>query len=337
MPKKCRLLTTFFFFALLPVGAIADEVVLLNGDRITGDITRLEDGRLTIKTPYAGNVAIQWEDVATLSTEQPVSVVIDESRVRARILADETGAAMLEAGDWMDSRSIALSRIGAMTREPEPPVRVTGRINIGASASSGNTDTERLHANTEVVARSVKNRFTIGGAINRAKDGEVETESNARGYMKYDHFISKRWYAYTNADFERDKFKDIRMRTTIGVGSGYQFYESRRTNLSVEAGVTYVNTDFDVQQDENYPAGRVATNFDHFLFGSGAQLFHRHEVFAGLEDSDQLFVRTQTGVRFPIVARLNATVQYNVDWEKEPAPGRSSTDRMWMMTVGYSW
>lgn len=337
MPGKCKLLTPFVLATLLPLLAIADEVVLLNGDRITGEITLLDGGQLTIRTPYAGNVVINWDDVATLSTDEPVSVVIDESRIRTRILADETGAAKLEASDWMDSRPIDLSRIGKMTREPEPPVRVSGRLNIGASSSSGNTETERVHANTEIVARSVKNRFTIGGAVNRAKDGAVETESNSRGYMKYDHFISKRWYAYTNADFERDKFKDIRMRTTIGVGSGYQFYESRRTNLSVEAGVTYVNTDFDVQQDENYPAGRVATNFDHFLFGSGAQLFHRHEVFAGLEDSDQLFVRTQTGVRFPIVARLNATVQYNVDWEKEPAPGRNSTDRMWMMTVGYAW
>jgi putative salt-induced outer membrane protein YdiY len=338
MSKKASSILILAIAGAFPVAVVADEVILKNGDRITGEVIKLEAGRLTIRTPYAGNVNIKWEDANTLSTDEPVSVRVDgESRIQARIRAAEPGTATLEVGDWLASEPIALSRFGAMTRKPEPPVRLTGRINVGASSASGNTNTERLHANTEVVARSVKNRFTIGGVVNRAKDGGVETESNSRGYMKYDHFINTKWYAYSNADFERDKFKDIRMRTTIGAGTGYQFLETPRTNFSVEAGATYVNTDFELQEDENYPAARWASNFDHFLFGSPAQFFHRHEVIYDLEDNDQLFVRTQTGVRFPIVARLNATAQYNMDWEDNPAPGRTSTDRMWMLTLGYSW
>lgn len=338
MSRKPNSILILGVAGMFTAAAVADEVILKNGDRITGEVIKLEAGRLTIKTPYADDVSIRWEDVDTLSTDEPVSVRVDsQSRVQARIRAAEPGTARLEVGDWLDSQPIALSKIGAMSRQPEPPVRVTGRINVGASAASGNTNTERVHANAEIVARSVKNRFTIGGIVNRAKDGDIETESNSRGYMKYDHFISRKWYAYSNADFERDKFKDIRMRTTVGVGSGYQFLETPRTTLSVEAGATYVNTDFELQEDESYPAARWASNFDHFLFGSPAQLFHRHEVIFGLEDSDQLFVRTQTGVRFPVVARLNATAQYNVDWEDSPAPGRTSTDRMWMLTLGYSW
>ncbi len=331
-----RVLATCCFVAVS--AASADEVVLRNGDRISGELVRLDAGKLVIRTPYAGNVSIDWKQVDTLSTDQPVYVFVDEAnRVQAVFSQSGTGSVTLSGGDWLETAPLALDRVTRITRTPEPPVKVNGRINVGASSTSGNTDTEKVHADAEVIARTVKNRFTIGGAINRAEDRGVETESNWLAYLKYDHFINKKWYAYSNADMESDEFKDINLRTTLGVGTGYQFLETPQTNLSLEGGATYVNTDYDVGTDDSYPAGRVAMRFDHFLFGTKTQFFHRNEGFFALDDSDNLFVRTQTGLRWPVIERLNATAQYNVDWDDNPAPGRAGTDRTVLFSLGYHW
>lgn len=334
MPLALLALITFSLSCV----ARADEVVLRNGDRVSGEIVHLKGGKLLIKTAYAGDMRIDWSQVATLSTDNTVYVSLDETnRVQAFVGQSETGNVTLSGGTWLDTGPLPLERITAITRQPEPPVRVSGRINIGASSTSGNTETEKVHADAEVVARSVKNRFTIGGAMNRTEDRGVETESNWIAYLKYDHFITKKWYAYSNADMESDEFKDISLRTTLGVGTGYQFLETPVTNLSLEGGVNYVNTDFEVGEDQSYPAGRWALKFDHFLFGSKTQFFHRDEGFFALDDSDNLFVRTQTGLRWPIIERLSATAQYNLDWDDNPAPGRASTDRAVLFTLGYSW
>ena len=318
--------------------AFADEVVLRNGDRITGEVQRIENGKLVLKTPYAGTIKIERKEIATMATDQPVHVVIDEvNRIQAKISAAESGLVTLADGDWMATEPIALDRLTGLTREPEPAVKVTGRINVGSSTTSGNTNTDKLHVDAEAVARTVKNRFTIGGVVNRTKDNNIETESNSRAYLKYDHFLTRKWYAYSNADMERDKFKDIKLRTTLGVGTGYQFLESKKTNLSVEGGVNYVNTDFDVAPDEDYPAGRWAVKFDRFMFDSNLQFFHQHEAFFGLENTDNIFVRTQTGLRWPVMERLDATAQYNLDWENQPAPGRAKTDRALLLMLGYRW
>ncbi len=335
-----RRLANFWLVAvcLAMSSALADEVVLHNGDRITGEVVRIENGKLTVKTPYAGTIKIDRKDIASLTTDKPVYIVIDEiNRVQATIIAAEAGTVTLSDGDWMATGPLALDRITGLTREPEPAVKVRGRINIGVSSTSGNTQTEKLHADAEVIARSAKNRFTIGGGTKRTKDREVETESNSRAYLKYDHFITKKWYAYANADTERDKFKDIKLRTTLGVGTGYQFLESKKTNLSVEGGINYVNTDFEFAPDDSYPAGRWAIRFDRFLFESNTQFFHQHEACFGLEDSDNIFVRTQTGLRWPVLEGLDATAQYNVDWDNNPAAGRVKTDRAVLFTLGYRW
>ena len=73
----------------------------------------------------------------------------------------------------------------------------------------------------------------------------------------------------------------------------------------------------------------------YIFYDKAFQLFHFHEGFVSLEDSDDLFVKSRTGVRIPLFKNINATIQYNVDWEKNPSPGRKKTDKELMFTLGY--
>jgi hypothetical protein len=47
----------------------ADEVLLKNGDRLTGKVQRVE-GKLTVSGTLAGDVTVNMSDVQTFSTEQ---------------------------------------------------------------------------------------------------------------------------------------------------------------------------------------------------------------------------------------------------------------------------
>jgi hypothetical protein len=39
----------------------------------------------------------------------------------------------------------------------------------------------------------------------------------------------------------------------------------------------------------------------------------------------------------PLAQGFNATAQLNLDWDRVPAPNRRSTDRTWLLTLGYAW
>lgn len=54
--------------------AIADEVHLKNGDRLTGTIIYFEGQYLFIKTEYAGTVKINNDKVRTFSVANPVNI-----------------------------------------------------------------------------------------------------------------------------------------------------------------------------------------------------------------------------------------------------------------------
>lgn len=319
----------------------ADEIHMKNGDRISGEIIKMEKNILGVKTKYAGEVQIQWSDVAAIKTDTTAKIVLDgRTSIEAYIKPLKDNTVVLQQNSDTQPISLELSRIthiNPTTIVNEDSIKLSGRVNFGFNSSKGNTDTEKLHLNAEVIARTLKNRYTIGAELDREKSGNTETASNNAAYLKYDHFFNKKWYLYTNGTFKNDKFKDINLRSSFGLGAGHQFYESEPLNLLLEAGLNYVNEDFIVTKDDDYMAFRWSLKYDQKFFKRWIEAFHKHEGLQGLEEKGDLIISTKTGLRFFFIKNIEATAQLNADWENSPAPGKERTDLTYLLSFGYHW
>jgi len=54
-----------------------------------------------------------------------------------------------------------------------------------------------------------------------------------------------------------------------------------------------------------------------------------------LTGDDNLFVQTRNGVRLGLIDGLVTTLQYDIDYDRSPAPGRKQTDTSLGVTFGY--
>jgi len=315
----------------------ADDVWLKNGDRIKGVVVSMEAEKLIFKTSYAGDIAIAWSEITNITTDAPVKVIFaDGTSAQGMILSGEGGKIIMKSEQMETPLIFSIAQVKGMNPPPPgPPVILSGRVNIGISITDGNTDTKTYYGDAELVARSEKNRFTLGGRYNRAEDSGDTTIDNQTGYIKYDHFLTEKWYFLANASGTKDSFKDLNLRSTAGLGMGYQFFETKTTNLSLELGVNYVNEDYIVADDDSYAAGRWAVNFDHLLYEDFIQFFHHHVGLMSLENTSKTSIQSQTGFRFKIYQGLNATAQVNLDWDNAPSPGVENTDRAYLFTLGY--
>src|SRR5512133_1210220 len=62
---------------LLTFSALAaDQVVLTNGDTITGSIVKKDGDRLTIKSEFLGEVTMPWKAVKSIRSDAELSVVL---------------------------------------------------------------------------------------------------------------------------------------------------------------------------------------------------------------------------------------------------------------------
>jgi putative salt-induced outer membrane protein YdiY len=316
--------------------ALADEVFLKNGNHLSGTIVSMAEGKLVLKTDFAGQLSIDWGSVERLSAEAPLTLVlVDGSTIRGLPGGATPGRLMLTADPLLHPVPVALALVAAINPPQAPPVKFNGRINVGFFKASGNTDRENGHVDAELTARTAKHRITLGGAYNRAEDDHRNSEDNANGYSKYDYFLTEKLYLFLNGMAEMDKFRDINLRTTVGPGVGYIVFEGELMNLSVEAGPSYVRTDYDQANDEDSVSGRWAVKFDRFFFEKVVQYYFANEGFISPSDTSDVFMFTRTGLRFPIRGGLSFNAGFEWDWDNTPVEGTDKSDYRYILSIGY--
>ena len=325
-----------WFFLTAP--ALAGEVFLKNGNHLSGTIISMSEGKLILETDFAGRLTIDWASVERLSTDAPLTVVLEEQGATLRGTPRPSATPnqlVLNGGSIQDPLMIELSRVKAINPPDEQPIQLNGRINVGLNKASGNTDIENAHVDAEFIARTVSHRVSFGGAYNRASEDNHKTEDNAMGRLKHDYFLTRELYWYLNGMAERDTLSDINLRTTVGPGVGFQFFEGKLMNLSIEAGPSYVRTDYDQAESKDSFSGRWAVNFDRFFFEKIFQYYFTNEGYVSASDASDVFMFTRTGLRFPIRGGLSFNAGFEWDWDNTPAERTDKSDYRYILSVGY--
>jgi len=322
---------------IMPMNSMADEVCLNNGDRLTGQVIRMEAGKLILKTSYAGEISMVWQEVASLKTDDSVKVVLkDETALEGNTLSIEDGKMMLKTAKIEAPVSFSLADVKAINPDPIKTVKITTRANVNITSERGNTDSDDYYFDGEFVARTKKNRYKIGGELSKEESEGTTTSQNWLAYGNYSHFLDKKWYLYADTLFEHDEFKDLDLRSTLGAGAGYQIFETPLLNLSISAGLAKVDENFDEAEDDDYTAGQWSVNYDQYFFKKFVQLFHVSTGFVSFEDTNDWFYRTRTGLRFPVYKGFTATLQYNYDYDHQPSEdAEDKEDTKIIFLLGY--
>jgi len=322
---------------LIPGKSIGGEVRLKNGDKLTGQIIRMQDDKLILKTTYAGTITINWQEVAGIRADGSVKIILkDETTLEGTTEAVEDGKMKLDKDKLETSPSFSLADVKTINPEPVKTVKITARANASVTSERGNTSSDNYYFDGEFVARTKKNRYKIGGELKNEKADGITTSKNWLAYGNYSHFLNKKWYLYADTLFEHDQFKDLDLRSTLGGGAGYQFFETPLLNLSISAGLAMVNENFDVAEDNDYSAGQWTINYDQYFFDKSVQLFHVNTGYVSLEHGKDWFFKTRTGLRFPLYKGLTATLQYNFDYDNQPSESAETReDTKFIFLLGY--
>lgn len=321
---------------ILAQPAFADVVRLKNGDRISGTIVKMAGGKLSLKTGYAGVLAIAWDQVAGIESEKPLTLDMGGGKLVSGAAAP-AGEGRVRLGSGPRAPVVELASVAAVNPAGNTRLRIKGQVNLGADTWSGNTNKERWDLDGQVSLRRGVNRFTLGAESHRETNKGKDTVDKDLGYAEYNRFIDQKWYGLANGRASRDPFKGIRSRYGLGAGLGYQLWDDDITSLSMELGPTYFDEDTDLRGHRQWTAARWALEYDRWFWGKRVQFFHQHELFVRVDDTDQYFYNTRTGLRLPLGWGMVTSLVYAFDWDNDPDPGREQEDSRLTLKLGYSW
>jgi putative salt-induced outer membrane protein YdiY len=324
-------------FSLISTPALAATVVLDNGDKLTGKVIKLSDNILTFKSPIYGEVELPWRKVSELVSDEGVTVQLkDGSTAKGTVTLSQQGDLVIDQGDLGRSRPLRRADV-AMFNPPvvDHSVKYSGRANLGGVFNRGNSEDDALNFDAEVIARTPENRYKVAAEVNEAESAGVTTTSNRYLLTQYDAFLSEKDYLFVNAKAEQDKLADLNLRTSLGAGYGYQFFETERAKLSTEYGLAYINEDYEIASDESFPSLSFGLDYERKFWQKKLVFFNNYDVSVSLEDTADALFGTKVGIRVPIVENVNVATQVNVDYDNMPPPGVKKTDSSLIFSVGY--
>lgn len=232
MKQLNSLLCVLALFSVATQFALADQIVLKNGDRLTGKVVSTSEEKVTIITELAGTVTISRTNVEKVIIDPPEVKVINVSDQRE---PDQSATVPANA----DSRTAAKT---ALTTGWD------GSVNVGFSLTSGNADTSTFTAGIRAEKSGKSDKWTtyLNSLIsrNRVADVNVTTSNAIWGGLRYDRNLTKKIFAFASYDFERDKPQRLNFRSVLGAGLGYHVIKNEKTELDVFSGAAWNRTWF---------------------------------------------------------------------------------------------
>jgi putative salt-induced outer membrane protein YdiY len=341
--RGCALVIIGGLAVFVPASASADVVYLRNGDRISGTVDHFAEEYLELRVPHGddGDVTlkIKVREIVSIQTEKQVEVQLDDgTRFKARLERVPDGGVVVRPADET-ARTIPLSRLAYINPDAEESgvgVDWRGRVSAGVTDTSGNSDTKDAYLEGELEARAKQWRWKSNARGKYAQQSGTTTAGSWLVGTRYDWLFTERQYLYARATAQRDTFSNIALRWTAGAGYGYKILESDRTNLELRASLDHVTTQRVVPPDQNYLAIGWGIDLDHWLVRDRLQFFFGQEGFVDPKSDEGTIIRSQTGFRAPVIDDLSANVQLNVDYNSDPGPGFDTTDRTFILGLGYS-
>lgn len=322
----------------------ADEVLMKNGDRIQGTVISMTQGKLVLKTTYAGEITIKWSQVAKLITEAPLEVTLaDDQKLEGKVGASPAGELVFYPEDGAPPSPVTLAEIKAMNK-PKPPATwdFSGNVNAGASKETGNTNTEKYSLIGNLKIFKMPHVLKFYGEFHKEWSKEVLSKDNWLGSATYERFLTKKWFLWGSGVAQMDKFKSLDLRANAAVGPGYQIWNSNEKNLSVRLGPGYTYEkytqkmqNFGNVDNREYFSGYWVLDFDMWFFEQLFQVFHHDDLLYDLENAGNWVVRTRSGIRLPLVSKLFASFQFNYDFDNQPADGKEKYDQSWFFGLGW--
>jgi putative salt-induced outer membrane protein YdiY len=319
--------------------ARADEVLFLNGDRLSGKILSATGGKLVVKTDAAGDVTIDLTKVRTFSTDEPVRMRLGEAtQLNSKVGAGPDGKVEATMVPGAAPQPVAIPEIVAIN----PPLPAwKGSLSLNGQLTSGNTETEQLGFRLGLGKWWERDRLSFGAEYSYGRqkdpdtDDKITTVDYGQAFAKYEHDIIKMLYAYGQLKVEHDGVAELRFRFTPSAGIGYRWFEGPKFNLSTEAGLAYVYEEYETTGTNDFLAGRLAYAVDWRPI-ERLKLYHDLEYLPSFSSpADEYLLNANAGLQIGVWRGLFTDLRFEFRYNNAPPPGREKEDMRFIAGIGW--
>jgi putative salt-induced outer membrane protein YdiY len=332
---RCATFLWMLLILITAAGASAatDVVTMVTGERIVGEIKKVEKDVLTIETTYSdSDFKIEWDQIASIESDRQFLVeTFDGKRLSGTLKVDATKKATVLVG----TVSVPLADLAALV-----PFERTFWSRFDSGFDFGYSMTQ---------ANSAK-QLTLGGTLLYRDRQIVDTalanvfkssQSNAPDTQRWDfgndfrYLLGDLWYVNTTQDFMNSDEQKLDLRTTIGGGGGRYLVRSAAQHLALGGGLAWTNekyTDPAIPTKDSAEA-YIGTEFmtEKMKF---ADLVTRLTYYPSLTIDDRYRINYKFDLDFNLPGDWYFRIGIFENFDSMPPTGLSRNDYGWSNSFG---
>ena len=328
-----------------PKALKTDVVVLVNGDRLTGDIKGVSHGKLDFSTNDAGRLSIEWEKVVRVTSIHSFELE-DRSgwRYRGWLPQSQEAGRLVVSGQRTDTLRIAdvvlVNQLGDNLF-----LRTKAYLDLGFTFAKANLATT-LSIDGEVAYRGPK--FGALFSFESYVQGQetVPTTSRNTATAQLQRFLPKRWSVDVFSKYEQNDELNLLGRASLGAGATRMAKQSNRAELSWSAGLvgtkerfSLVDTVASADTTRSSLEGLLGMTWSAFRFDS-PKLDFSTSLMAHPSLSDLGRVRTDFSLRlkYELVKDFFVGLSFSDNFDSRPPdPNATRNDFVTSFTIGWSY
>jgi putative salt-induced outer membrane protein YdiY len=332
-------------FCIFAVSAFGDQIVMKNGDKITGSIVKKDGDNLVIKTEQFGTVTASWAKVDSIQSDTAETVVVQGKTVQGTVNEADGKVAIVANGATTTAAPADITAIRNADEEkayermqnPAWSQLWAGNASLGFSGSAGNAETSTF--TTAITAARVTRTDKTSLYFNDIKASATavgvrsETAAAIRGGFAYDHNVGPRVFFGFSNDWESDKFQALDLRYVIGGGGGYHVTKGKRSALDFLLGADFNHAQFSTpatNKTGEYSVGNTYT----FKLSNSTSLSQDLHFFNDFSNSSNFRGSFDIGATTKIAKWLTWNLSFSDRYLNLAAPGRKTNDILYTTGLG---
>ncbi len=308
----------------------ADKLTLDNGSVITGEITSIADGKITLKTDFAGELKIDAARVASLESDTHFSYADQQDDKHLDVTLTAANLPSVKTA-WL-----------AGAEDPTLPKGRTwsGEFSVDLDGKTGNTEKCRLGAGAKATMQGPDDKLLLYLNYTKAKENGVYNEDEILGGVDYEYLIARsKNSVYAKFEAEKDKIAAIELRTQYSFGYGYYFINEPGINLRARIGLNYQKKKYTHTGDTDESFGAEAgLHFEKDIDAWG-KLVTDLTYAPAWDDFNDYRIYHETSLDIPMLAKLPLTLRLGVsnEYNNIVPVGTKRLDTIYFLKLVYRW
>lgn len=343
MSKLSLVLLCLFGFSML---CHAEQVMLKNGDRLTGAIVSMDGKKLVVHTTYAGDVSIDWAEVSQFSSDKPLVVTRTDKQVLSGTVATEGQDVMITTAQGQ--QKLTLADVSAM-RSPADQAAYekslhpgmlegwAGGGSFGFALARGNSETTNLALGFDAKRQTAKDAWVVDAASIYSTDAKTSTTTanSFQGLIRYDHNLTKRLFAFGAFAGGYDELQNLNYRIYPNGGLGFHAIASPRTTLDLLGGFGYTRESYTTGLTNNLLTATLGDEFAYKWF-KNTTIVQNLYYLPSLNETSIYRINGNFGIATKLNGWLTSNLNFNDRYNSAPVLGNKKNDVLFTAGVGFT-